>query len=443
MIYTAIDTFYLTDEQLKDSPSRKDGIDEATETTLRIYGCDLIQESGILLRLPQAVMATGQVLFHRFYCKKSFARFGVKRVAASCVWLASKLEECPRKAKHVIIVFHRMECRRENLPIQHFDVFSKKYTELKNDLIRTERHLLKEMGFICHVEHPHKFISNYLATLGAPLELRQEAWNLANDSLRTTLCVRFKSEVVACGVVYAAARRFQIPLPENPPWWLVFEADKAGIEQVCRVLAHLYSLPKAQYISVCKEKDSFTSITRTPEAQAPKESPQDDSASNNVPPKTVIDLDATLSKEVRTRMSIDKLKETKKSDDDTKSVPGDGEAKDDLARKPKIGDHRSDIDGDRSREREKERPKARDRERSREYDGERESSRDYDRARGSEKSERDKEKLRDRNRRSSRDKASSHSERSRRHSSRDHGGHHGSSQSSREKDHRHRHHPYS
>lgn len=51
MIYTAIDTFYLTDEQLKNSPSKKDGIDEETETTLRIYGCDLIQESGILLRL--------------------------------------------------------------------------------------------------------------------------------------------------------------------------------------------------------------------------------------------------------------------------------------------------------------------------------------------------------------------------------------------------------
>jgi hypothetical protein len=56
-----------------------------------------------------------------------------------------------------------------------------KYSELKMDLIRTERHLLKEMGFICHVEHPHKFISNYLATLGTPPELRQEAWNLAND----------------------------------------------------------------------------------------------------------------------------------------------------------------------------------------------------------------------------------------------------------------------
>ncbi|KAG4930588.1 hypothetical protein JHK84_047572 [Glycine max] len=78
MIYTTIDMFYLTDEQLANSPSKKDGIDEATETTLRMYGCDLIQESGIFLRLPQAVMATGQVLFHRFYCKKSFARFNVK-----------------------------------------------------------------------------------------------------------------------------------------------------------------------------------------------------------------------------------------------------------------------------------------------------------------------------------------------------------------------------
>lgn len=70
-------------------------------------------------------MATGQVLFHRFYCKKSFVRFNVKRIAASCVWLASKLEENPRRARHVLNVFHRMECRRENLPIEHLDAFSK------------------------------------------------------------------------------------------------------------------------------------------------------------------------------------------------------------------------------------------------------------------------------------------------------------------------------
>lgn len=51
MIYTAIDTFYLTPAQLEDSPSRRDGVDRETETTLRVYGAELIQEAGILLRL--------------------------------------------------------------------------------------------------------------------------------------------------------------------------------------------------------------------------------------------------------------------------------------------------------------------------------------------------------------------------------------------------------
>lgn len=49
----------------------------------------------------------------------------LQKVAAGCLWLASKLEECPKKARQVIIVFHRMECRRESLPIEHLDLYSK------------------------------------------------------------------------------------------------------------------------------------------------------------------------------------------------------------------------------------------------------------------------------------------------------------------------------
>ncbi|KAL5701481.1 Cyclin-L1-1 [Ranunculus cassubicifolius] len=418
MIYTAIDTFYLTDEQLKDSPSRKDGIDEATETTLRIYGCDLIQESGILLRLPQAVMATGQVLFHRFYCKKSFARFNAKRVAASCVWLASKLEESPRRGKQVILVFHRMECRRENLPIEQLDLFSKKYTELKMDLNRTERHLLKEMGFICHVEHPHKFISNYLATLETPPELRQEAWNLANDSLRTTLCVRFRSEVVACGVVYAAARRFQVPLPENPPWWKAFDAEKSGIDEVCKVLAHLYSLPKAQYIPVCKEGESLTSSNRTTDSPA-QPAPKDDIATATptaLPPLGNPDSGGS-------KVGSEKLKESKKSDDDTKSEQP--------RPKPK-SEPRVEIVGEKSKEKDREREKLK----SRDRDRGRESDREYDREKVV---EREREKSKEKSRHSK--ERGKDSDKSRHHASRDREYYSSSSYLGRDKD-RHRHHPY-
>ncbi|KAI8462865.1 MAG: cyclin-like protein, partial [Monoraphidium minutum] len=78
MPLSILDNFYLTDEQLENSPSRQHGIDRETEATLRVYGCELIQEAGVLLRFPQAAMATGQVLFHRFYCKRSMKDFNVK-----------------------------------------------------------------------------------------------------------------------------------------------------------------------------------------------------------------------------------------------------------------------------------------------------------------------------------------------------------------------------
>ncbi|XP_012466804.1 cyclin-L1-1 isoform X2 [Gossypium raimondii] len=449
MIYTAIDNFYLTDEQLKNSPSSKDGIDEATETTLRIYGCDLIQESGILLKLPQAVMATGQVLFHRFYCKKSFARFDVKIVAASSLWLASKLEESPRRARQVIIVFHRMECRRENLPIEHLDLYSKKFSDLKAELSRTERHILKEMGFVCHVEHPHKFISNYLATLETPPELRQEAWNLANDSLRTTLCVRFKSEVVACGVVYAAARRFQVPLPENPPWWKAFDADKSGIDEVCRVLARLYSLPKAQYIPVCKDGKPFTFSTRSADSQSqqpPKEVPLSPPANNNANVSNttvaVADVETEGAKEAKIKMALDKLKESKQSDDESKSMPTtDSDAREEPRHKSK-SEHRTESSGEKSKDRDRERERDRERDRERAKARDRDRGRDSDRERERDETERDRDKVKDRGHRSKdRTKDSGgHSEKSRHHSSRDRD-YRGSSYSSREKD-RHRHHSY-
>lgn len=85
MPLSILDNFYLSDEELENSPSRRDGIDRETEAALRAYGCELVQEAGILLRFPQAAMATGQVLFQRFYCKRSMKEFNVKVRAVLCV----------------------------------------------------------------------------------------------------------------------------------------------------------------------------------------------------------------------------------------------------------------------------------------------------------------------------------------------------------------------
>ena len=61
MIYTALDNFYLSDEQLANTPSVAEGeIDAETEFKLRVYGAELIQEGGTLLKL----YAHGSLQFH-------------------------------------------------------------------------------------------------------------------------------------------------------------------------------------------------------------------------------------------------------------------------------------------------------------------------------------------------------------------------------------------
>jgi hypothetical protein len=82
-----IDNFYLNNEELQEgSPSRQDGIDAATETTLRHYGAELVQKAGILLGCPQAVMVTGQVLLQRFYCKKSLKEYSIRVRPTGAAW---------------------------------------------------------------------------------------------------------------------------------------------------------------------------------------------------------------------------------------------------------------------------------------------------------------------------------------------------------------------
>lgn len=52
-IILSLENTILPEEKLKSTPSVEDGLDFENEVDLRILGCELIQVSGILLKLPQ------------------------------------------------------------------------------------------------------------------------------------------------------------------------------------------------------------------------------------------------------------------------------------------------------------------------------------------------------------------------------------------------------
>ena len=54
-------------------------------------------------------MATGCILFHRFYYAKSFVRLPFEISAMAAVGLACKIEESPRRIRDIINVFKHIK----------------------------------------------------------------------------------------------------------------------------------------------------------------------------------------------------------------------------------------------------------------------------------------------------------------------------------------------
>ena len=57
----------VTIDQLTTSSSQLDGVPADLESSLRFAGAKLTKAAGILLRLPQEIIAQAVVIFYRFY----------------------------------------------------------------------------------------------------------------------------------------------------------------------------------------------------------------------------------------------------------------------------------------------------------------------------------------------------------------------------------------
>ncbi len=114
-----------------ETPSFKAGVDKETEKLHRVFGCEMIQEAGILMKLPQVVMLTGQIIFHHFFSQRSFKKYDAFFIGISCLFLACKLEENPKAIREVIFAFHKLYQIRKKLKIKPLEITTQRYSEWK------------------------------------------------------------------------------------------------------------------------------------------------------------------------------------------------------------------------------------------------------------------------------------------------------------------------
>lgn len=240
-------------EHLDFTPSFKDEIQKAQETEYRVDGAKFIQRLGSQeLDLHHCTVATGAVFFHRFYMFHSFKMFPVYPLAATCLFLAGKVEETPKKSNDII------KFSKAILSEQDFAQFG---TDPKEELLTLERILLQTLRFDLEVEHPYDHLIRYVKQFtvvragqkdeSIRREILQSAWTFLNDSCCTTVCLQYEPEIVAIAMLLLACKTggFEVldwdhRTSRHQFWWdaYVENLDEPTLENICHQVLDVYQL---------------------------------------------------------------------------------------------------------------------------------------------------------------------------------------------------------
>ena len=232
----------FTEAELLRTPSILDGLAPEKERENRSKGVNFILQVGIMLKLPQITLATASVFLHRFYMRHSMQNYHYYSMAATCLFLAYKVEECVRKMRELVVACVRVA---QKDPHKNVDEQDKEYWRWRDNILQYEDLLLEAICFDLSLEPPYKTLFDLLMQFeqGDNKRLRNAAWAFVNDSCLTTLCLLFPSRTIAASALYAAAKHCDVAFPDDArgrPWWEVVNVDVGSIRRACNYMASIY-----------------------------------------------------------------------------------------------------------------------------------------------------------------------------------------------------------
>uniref|UniRef100_A0AAF5I0W2 CYCLIN domain-containing protein n=2 Tax=Strongyloides stercoralis TaxID=6248 RepID=A0AAF5I0W2_STRER len=193
----------FTEEELANVPSIKDGMSAQEVLNCRIRTANYITQMMIMLnkkatgvkRITQLCTCIAITHMHRFYTLHSFKHFNMIDVAASCLYLACKTEDCYRKISYVIHAWWKIKYPNEQPPDEKDDSFiqSKKLIEMIENL------LLKSVNFDMQLLIPHYVVLRVCQSCKVDRNVISAAYFYVMDMIHLTdWAVRYSDDTLAC-----------------------------------------------------------------------------------------------------------------------------------------------------------------------------------------------------------------------------------------------------
>ncbi|KAL5636655.1 hypothetical protein ACGC1H_000570 [Rhizoctonia solani] len=221
---SGLQQWYFSPIDMLKTPSTVHGCTLEEELSARQKGVELLLRVAGQLRLPVNAFVAAASYFHRFYMRNSIRDYNYRDIAATCIFLATKVEECGRKLKDVAttVLFKTNANLKPDTDIQVLEA-SKEHKKWTENILVYEETLLDSLCFDLVVESPHAclatvFNSTALGTgkhelfqvMGITLSqdsvpegpqvldsIVLNAWGIAHDTLRIPICLFFNARIIA------------------------------------------------------------------------------------------------------------------------------------------------------------------------------------------------------------------------------------------------------
>lgn len=165
-----------------------------------------------------------------------------QQVAATALFLATKVEETCRKIKELVIACCRVAQKNPNLLV---DEQTKDFWKWRDTILFNEDVLLEYLCFDLTIDSPYKLLYDMLKSLRVHdnKKLRNAAWSFISDSSLTQLCLLFTSRAIAAAAIYCGAKHAEHAFPDGPdgrPWWEQQGVRLRDMRRACNYMAGIY-----------------------------------------------------------------------------------------------------------------------------------------------------------------------------------------------------------
>lgn len=204
---------------------------------IHIFFANFIQSlGGEQLKLRQQVISTAIIYYKRFYSRNSLGDVDPLLMCPTCVFLASKVEECG-----VIQIGNLIQRCKGLLRTKYSGMFKQEYVYKSQQIMACEFLLLEMLDCCLIVYHPYRPLTQYIADLGQEDILLPTAWRIVNDTYRCDVCLMYPPYLIALASIHMSA---VVHKKDVRTWFGELSVDMTKILEITTQILDLYKLWK-------------------------------------------------------------------------------------------------------------------------------------------------------------------------------------------------------